>query len=233
MPYDLCTVHGRGEPFEPSFLAISPNNRRPAIIGPDGAPISVFEPGAILQYLARKSGRFGADAPREQVAVSEWLFWQWADSGRWRGRPIISPLRAREDPLRDRSLYERGQSPVLRHERASGEPRGVRRLGPGLEAHGSSTFPLGEGPTSPRTKRRAKFCSARGRGSREAARGSCNGRGRRAYPGGGSPDAQRRCGREAEGGGLLNRYRVVKLYRGFESPPSPPTAPSKLLISKR
>ena len=61
-------------------------------------PISVFESGAILQYLARKSGRFGGDAPREQVAVSEWLFWQWAELGPMAGRPIISPLRAREDP---------------------------------------------------------------------------------------------------------------------------------------
>jgi GST-like protein len=80
---------GRGEQFEPSFLATSPNNRRPAIIGPDGpdgAPISVFESGAILQYLARKSGRFGGDAPREQVAVSEWLFWQMGGLGPMAGQ---------------------------------------------------------------------------------------------------------------------------------------------------
>ena len=90
MPYDLRTVDiGRGEPFEPSFLAISPNNRRPAIIdpdGPDGAPISVFESGAIRQYLARKSGRFGGDAPREQVTVSEWLFWQMGGLGPMAGQ---------------------------------------------------------------------------------------------------------------------------------------------------
>ena len=54
LPYDLRTVDGRGEPFEPSFLAISPNNRRPAIIDPDGAPISVFESGATLQSRAQE-----------------------------------------------------------------------------------------------------------------------------------------------------------------------------------
>jgi Glutathione S-transferase, N-terminal domain len=80
---------GRGEPFEPSFLAISPNSRSPAIIdpdGPDGAPISVFESRAILQYLARKRSRFGGDAPREQVAVSEWLFWQLGGLGPMAGQ---------------------------------------------------------------------------------------------------------------------------------------------------
>ena len=80
LPYVVKMVDiGRGQQFEPAFLAISPNNRIPAIVdpeGPDGAPISVFESGAILQYLAAKSGRFGGDTAREKVAVSEWLFWQ-------------------------------------------------------------------------------------------------------------------------------------------------------------
>jgi GST-like protein len=80
LPY---TLHGvdinSGQQFEPAFLAISPNNRMPAIVdpeGPDGQPISVFESGAILQYLAGKTGRFGGETARERVAVSEWLFWQ-------------------------------------------------------------------------------------------------------------------------------------------------------------
>jgi GST-like protein len=75
---------GAGEQFKPDFLAISPNNRMPAIVGPDGPdaqPISVFESGAILQYLAVKSGRFGGATARERVAVSEWLFWQMGGLG--------------------------------------------------------------------------------------------------------------------------------------------------------
>ena len=80
LPYDLKLVNiGKGEQFRAEFLRISPNNRMPAIIdpeGPDGAPISVFESGAILQYLARKSGRFYGASERERVAVEEWLFWQ-------------------------------------------------------------------------------------------------------------------------------------------------------------
>jgi GST-like protein len=90
LPYDLHMVDiGRGEQFEPSFLAVSPNNRMPAIIdpdGPDGAPISAFESGAILQYLARKTGRFGGETDRERVAVSEWLFWQMGGLGPMAGQ---------------------------------------------------------------------------------------------------------------------------------------------------
>jgi GST-like protein len=80
LPYELRLVDiGRGEQFNEAFLAIAPNNRMPAILdpdGPDGAPISVFESGAILQYLARKTGRFYGTSERERVAVEEWLFWQ-------------------------------------------------------------------------------------------------------------------------------------------------------------
>ena len=90
LPYKLHGVDiGAGEQFEPAFLAISPNNRMPAIVdpdGPDGAPISVFESGAILQYLADKTGRFGGNSARERVAVSEWLFWQMGGLGPMAGQ---------------------------------------------------------------------------------------------------------------------------------------------------
>jgi len=80
LPYDVRLVNiGRSEQFSPEFLAIAPNNRIPAIVdpnGPDGKPISIFESGAILQYLSRKSGRFGGANERERVSVEEWLFWQ-------------------------------------------------------------------------------------------------------------------------------------------------------------
>jgi GSH-dependent disulfide-bond oxidoreductase len=80
LPYTLRPVDiGAGQQFEPDFLEISPNNRMPAIVdpvGPDGKPISVFESGAILQYLSAKTGRFGGESARERVRVGEWLFWQ-------------------------------------------------------------------------------------------------------------------------------------------------------------
>jgi GST-like protein len=80
LPYNLKLVNiGRGEQFAAEFLRISPNNRMPAILdpdGPDGRPISVFESGAILQYLARKTGRFYGRTERERVEVEQWLFWQ-------------------------------------------------------------------------------------------------------------------------------------------------------------
>ena len=80
LPYRVHYINiGAGEQFAPAFLAISPNNRMPAIVdaeGPGGAPISLFESGAILQYLARKTGRFYGDGERARLAVDEWLFWQ-------------------------------------------------------------------------------------------------------------------------------------------------------------
>jgi GSH-dependent disulfide-bond oxidoreductase len=80
LPYVVRPVDiSRGEQFTPEFLAISPNNRMPAIVdpaGPGGRPISVFESGAILQYLGRKTGKFYPRDERGRTAVEEWLFWQ-------------------------------------------------------------------------------------------------------------------------------------------------------------
>src|SRR5918997_1206431 len=85
LAYEMRPVNiGAGEQFRPEFLAISPNNRMPAIVdpdGPDGRPISVFESGAILQYLARKTGQFYPADERQRVEVEEWLFWQMGGFG--------------------------------------------------------------------------------------------------------------------------------------------------------
>lgn len=79
LPYRIVPVHiGRGEQFRPEFLAISPNNKIPAIVdhaAPD-RPLSVFESGAILLYLAEKTGRFLPRAVHERSGVLQWLFWQ-------------------------------------------------------------------------------------------------------------------------------------------------------------
>lgn len=80
LPYVIRPVNiGRGDQFKPEFLAISPNNRMPAMVdpnGPGGKAISIFESGAILQYLGRKTGKFYPKDERKRTAVEEWLFWQ-------------------------------------------------------------------------------------------------------------------------------------------------------------
>lgn len=85
LPYNLIPVNiGKGDQFKPDFLEISPNNRMPAIVdhdGPGGEPISVFESGAILQYLGRKTGQYYPADERGRVAVDEWLFWQMGGFG--------------------------------------------------------------------------------------------------------------------------------------------------------
>ncbi|WP_047608588.1 GSH-dependent disulfide bond oxidoreductase [Rahnella aquatilis] len=74
-----------GEQFKPEFLAISPNNKIPAIVDSQpvdgGAPVSIFESGAILQYLAEKTGKFLSKELRERTATLEWLTWQVAGFG--------------------------------------------------------------------------------------------------------------------------------------------------------
>ncbi len=90
LPYQTHLVDiTAGDQFEPDFLKIAPNNRMPAIVdhdGPDGAPISLFESGAILQYFVRKTGQFGGGNAREQAAVEQWLMWQMGGVGPMAGQ---------------------------------------------------------------------------------------------------------------------------------------------------
>ena len=90
LPYRTHLVDiGAGASKAPDFVAICPNGRIPAIVdpdGPDGAPIAVWESGAILQYLARKTGRLGGGSERERVAVDAWLMWQMGGVGPMAGQ---------------------------------------------------------------------------------------------------------------------------------------------------
>ena len=91
LPYRLVPVNiGKGEQFKPEFLAISPNNKIPAIVDQDPtdgkSPISIFESGAILLYLADKTRRFIAQDLRGRVETLQWLFWQMANLGPMAGQ---------------------------------------------------------------------------------------------------------------------------------------------------
>ena len=91
LPYTLRPVNiGKGEQFTSDFLSISPNNRMPAIVdhapAGGGAPIAVFESGAILQYLAEKTGQFLPAALRERYQVLQWLMWQMGGLGPMAGQ---------------------------------------------------------------------------------------------------------------------------------------------------
>jgi GST-like protein len=85
LPYAVHAVDiGAGDQFKPAFLAISPNNRIPAIVdpdGPDGTPLSLFESGAILLYLAGKTGRFLPRSTSGKYRVTQWLMWQMGGFG--------------------------------------------------------------------------------------------------------------------------------------------------------
>ena len=91
LPYKFIPVNiGKGEQFTPEFLAISPNNRMPAIVdhAPNGGgePIAVFESGAILQYLAEKTGRFLPTDLRRRYKALQWLMWQMGGLGPMAGQ---------------------------------------------------------------------------------------------------------------------------------------------------
>lgn len=86
LPYRIRPVNiSKGEQFQPDFLRISPNNRMPAIVDDEpadgGPPLSVFESGAILVYLAEKCGRFLPADPRGRARTLQWLFWQMGGLG--------------------------------------------------------------------------------------------------------------------------------------------------------
>lgn len=91
LPYEIIPVNiSKGEQFDPGFLQISPNNRIPALVdhapADGGAPVPVFESGAILLYLAEKTGRFIPSDARGRTDVMQWLFWQMAGLGPMAGQ---------------------------------------------------------------------------------------------------------------------------------------------------
>ena len=116
LPYAIHPVNiTQGQQFEPEFLRISPNNRIPAIVdpdGPQGQPISIFESGAILLYLAEKTGRFMPQDPRRRVAALEWLMWQMGGFGPMPGQ--VHHFLGVKDPQDQRYGLERYRKETLR-----------------------------------------------------------------------------------------------------------------------
>ena len=108
IPVDL----GKGDQFKPEFLAISPNNKIPAMVDHDpvdgGKPIALFESGAMLLYLADKIGRFLPREFRGRNEVIKWLFWQVGGLGPWPDRSAISmSMRRRRSPMRSSAIPTR------------------------------------------------------------------------------------------------------------------------------
>ena len=86
IPYNIKAINiGRGDQLTPDFLKISPNGRMPAIVDHEpmggGAPIAIFESGAIMEYLAEKSGKFLPQEPHQKYDVMQWMYWQMANQG--------------------------------------------------------------------------------------------------------------------------------------------------------
>ena len=125
LPYNVIPINiGEGDQFKPDFLKISPNNKMPAMVdpdGPDGAPISIFESAAILLYLAEKTGRFMPQDMRGRYGAMQWLMFQMGSVG----------------PMLDQAHHFRGYAPrkikyaIDRYTNEAGRIYGVinRRLG--------------------------------------------------------------------------------------------------------
>ena len=122
LEYKIIPINiGKGEQFKAEFLAVSPNNRIPAIVDHDpkggGKPISVFESGAILMYLADKTGKFIGNDLRSRTEVTPVaVLANGRPRSNGRSEQSFQQLRAGENSLRDGSLSQRNQSPVWRHE---------------------------------------------------------------------------------------------------------------------
>jgi GST-like protein len=110
LKYRMIPVNiGKGDQFKPEFLAISPNNRMPAIVDHDvpGDPVPVFESGAILFYLAEKTGRFMPATPLGRKQALEWLFWQVGNQGPMAGQLSHFVNYAPDDQPYSRARYAR------------------------------------------------------------------------------------------------------------------------------
>ncbi|MCR5875413.1 glutathione S-transferase N-terminal domain-containing protein [Phenylobacterium sp. J426] len=112
LPYRIISYDiFEGDQHTPEFGRINPNHKLPAIVDHDppfgGGPHAVFESGAILQYLAEKTGQLLPKDPRQRSVAIQWLTWQVAGLGPMGGTGgALRPLRAREDPLRHRALHK-------------------------------------------------------------------------------------------------------------------------------
>lgn len=153
---------GKGEQFEAAFLAISPNNRVPAIVGhaprDGGAPFSVFESGAILRYLADKTARFGGSDARTRVVVDEWLAWQVGGLGPMTGQYGHFTVYAPE-----KIAYEGSAAPARRARPPSRGSRVHRRRRVQHRRHGhlSVDQPVRDGAARSRAVAEVRRCTSR------------------------------------------------------------------------
>ena len=161
LPYAVRWVDlGKGEQFKADFLAISPNNRIPAIVDRDpeggGEAVSVFETGAILVYLAEKTGRFLPTSGRARKAVFEWLFWQVGGLGPMLGqhghfklyapdRIAYATERYRNETLR---LYKVLNARLAEHEHVAGHDYSIADMAcfPWVQTYKAQEIPLDEFP---------------------------------------------------------------------------------------
>jgi len=126
LPYKVYPIQlGKGEQHSPEYLAINPNNKIPAIVdreGPDGNPLTLFESGAILIYLAEKTGKFMPEAPRARFEVIQWLMFQMGGVGPIFGQAHHFMGSAKEkNSLCDRTVPQGNASALQRVGEASRE----------------------------------------------------------------------------------------------------------------
>ena len=138
IPYKIKAIHiGRGDQLTPDFLKISPNGRMPAIVDHDpiggGSPLAIFESGAIMEYLAEKSGKFWPKEPHKKYEVAQWMYWQMANQGPKMGeqghfRRTANGREKRRSGLRVAALRQRSPS-HLRSDESRTAQKEISRCG--------------------------------------------------------------------------------------------------------